>query len=376
MKSSKNANVPTILNCAIKTCKEKFSGKIKMHGIPRSIDMMNKWLDTIRAFEPDFQTTTHTKICNTDYNLSVMNSQKVLKKSAIPIASMIEEIEVEESNVIVEIEVEENKVIDEIGVGENKVIYDVPTFEENLPGPSVIDSTLQKITQIVNVNYSMQHKHPIKKYQSTIRKLRLQNFNLKKKNLNLEAQLLKRQLHLRTGSYSPELRSFALTLNFYSLAAYNYVRQTFKDALPHLSTLRKWYYSVDAKPGFTLESLKAVKIKVKEMKSKGKKLICALMMDEMHIKENVVFKGDRLLGHVNYGTCSEFCDSLPKATQALVFMLVSMNSNWKVPVGYFLINGIGSTEKANLVDILRVTSQNFRPFLISMRTINNILTVM
>jgi len=31
----------------------------------------------------------------------------------------------------------------------------------------------------------MQHKHPIKKYQSTIRKLRLQNFNLKKKNLNL-----------------------------------------------------------------------------------------------------------------------------------------------------------------------------------------------
>jgi len=141
-----------------------------------------------------------------------------------------------------------------------------------------------------------------------------------------------------------------LTLHFYSPAAYTYVRQTFKDALPHPSTLRKWYSSVDAKPGFTLESLKAVEIKVKEMKSKGKKLICALMMDEMHIKENVVFKGDRLIGHVNYGIGSECCDSLPKATQALVFMLVSLNSNWKVPVGYFLINGIGSTEKANLVN--------------------------
>lgn len=77
-------------------------------------------------------------------------------------------------------------------------------------------------------------------------------------------------------------------------------------------------FSVDAKPGFTSESLKAVEIKVKEMKSKGKKLICALMMDEMRIKENVVFKGDRLIGHINYGTGSEFCDSLPKATQALV----------------------------------------------------------
>lgn len=50
---------------------------------------MNKWLDTIRSFQPDFQTTTHTKICSlyfleTDYNLSVVNNQKFLKKSAIP----------------------------------------------------------------------------------------------------------------------------------------------------------------------------------------------------------------------------------------------------------------------------------------------------
>lgn len=51
--------------------------------------MMNKWLDALRAFQLDFQTTTHTKICSlhfldADYNLSVVNSQKVLKKSAIP----------------------------------------------------------------------------------------------------------------------------------------------------------------------------------------------------------------------------------------------------------------------------------------------------
>lgn len=86
------------------------------------------------------------------------------------------------------------------------------------------------------------------------------------------------------------------------------------------------------------------------MESKGKKLICGLIIDEMHIKESVTFKGDRLMGYVNYGTGTDGCDGLPKATQALVFMLVAINSNWKVPVGYFLINGIGSTEKSNLVN--------------------------
>ncbi|KAL4084262.1 hypothetical protein QTP88_028087 [Uroleucon formosanum] len=70
----------------------------------------------------------------------------------------------------------------------------------------------------------------------------------------------------------------------------------------------------------------------------------------MHIKESVTFKGDRLIEYVNYGTGTDGCDGLPKATQALVFMLVATNSNWKVPVGYFLINGIGLTEKGNLVN--------------------------
>lgn len=86
------------------------------------------------------------------------------------------------------------------------------------------------------------------------------------------------------------------------------------------------------------------------MESKAKILICGLIIDEMHIKESVTFKGDRLMGYVNYGTGTDGCDGLPKTTQALVFMLVAINSNWKVPVGYFLINGIGSTEKGNLVN--------------------------
>ena len=45
------------------------------------------------------------------------------------------------------------------------------------------------------------------------------------------------------GAYPPELRSFALTLKFYSTKAYNYVRKSFNLGLPHVSVTRSWYKS-------------------------------------------------------------------------------------------------------------------------------------
>lgn len=40
---------------------------------------------------------------------------------------------------------------------------------------------------------------------------------------------------------------------------------------------------------------------------------------------------------------------LPVAKEALVFMLTCINGPWKIPVGYFLINGITAEQKASLV---------------------------
>ena len=51
--------------------------------------------------------------------------------------------------------------------------------------------------------------------------------------------------------YSNELTAFALTLHFYSSKAYEYVRNTFKLALPCQSHLRKLYSKIPADPGFT-----------------------------------------------------------------------------------------------------------------------------
>lgn len=31
-------------------------------------------------------------------------------------------------------------------------------------------------------------------------------------------------------------------------------------------------------------------------------------------------------------------------------MIVALNSNWKIPIGYFLLNGLSGSEKANLIN--------------------------
>ena len=42
-------------------------------------------------------------------------------------------------------------------------------------------------------------------------------------------------------------------------------------------------------------------------------------------------------------------DNLPVATEALVLMLVSLNSSWKLPIGYYLIVGMTGKERAAMV---------------------------
>lgn len=159
-----------------------------------------------------------------------------------------------------------------------------------------------------------------------------------------------KHLHMSTGnSISPELRTFGLTLHFYSPAAYSYVREIFNKTLPHPSTIRKWYSTIDGSPGFSVECLNAVKLKVEEMGEKNKKLFCGLIMDEMSIREDIHFNGHRLQGYINFGQDKVDSDSLPLAREALVFLLVALNSNWKIPVGYFLMNGTTAVEKSNLV---------------------------
>lgn len=157
---------------------------------------------------------------------------------------------------------------------------------------------------------------------------------------------------MRTHSgkqYPAELRSFALTLNFFSSSAYSYVRSYFGKALPHPRTLSKWYGSVDGTPGYTAEALRAIKIKAQIEKEKGKRLVGCLVMDEMAIKQQIHWTGSRNDGYIDFGTGIKGNDSLPVAKNVLVFMLVGVNAHWKIPIAYFLIDSVSAEDKANLV---------------------------
>lgn len=151
-------------------------------------------------------------------------------------------------------------------------------------------------------------------------------------------------------TYPPALRSFALTLNFYSPKAYEYVREKLNYALPNLRTVRAWYSAIDGEAGFTEESFQALKFKVSESEKKNKVVYCSLTIDEMGIKKGTQRgQGGRMYGHVDFGSDLEFNDDSIEARNALVFMIVCLNESWKLPIAYFLIDKIKSETTSELI---------------------------
>ena len=157
--------------------------------------------------------------------------------------------------------------------------------------------------------------------------------------------------NISRSKYPEVLKAFAATLQFYSTKAYNYVRRTFHLALPHPSTIRRWYQTINGKPGFTQEAFHALSMKVQDAAKGNDDVICGLVIDEMTIRKHLEWDGDRYIGFTDIGNGSNNNDdSAPLASEAYVFMAVSLNSNWKVPLGYFLIGGLAASERANLVE--------------------------
>ncbi|XP_026667506.1 uncharacterized protein LOC113464040 [Ceratina calcarata] len=137
------------------------------------------------------------------------------------------------------------------------------------------------------------------------------------------------------GQYPPGLRAFALTVNFYSPKAYNYIRQVFQNKLPSPSTIRAWYSTTDGSPGFTKEAIDILKRKSEE--AGDKKLYACLTMDEMAIRSQVVWDKSKtkFVGYIDTGIQTENNENLPLAKEALVHLLTGINQRWKIPVAYF-----------------------------------------
>jgi hypothetical protein len=108
--------------------------------------------------------------------------------------------------------------------------------------------------------------------------------------------------------------------------------------------------SVDGKPGFNKEVFETIE---KVHSSANTPIICNLVVDEISIRRGIRMRSGRTYGFVDLGfenvegAAQDGCPAT--ATKALVFMLVALNSNWKCPCGYALIDSLDSEKRAQLV---------------------------
>lgn len=111
------------------------------------------------------------------------------------------------------------------------------------------------------------------------------------------------------------------------------MRNTFSSYLASLRTLTKWYQTIDGRPGFTKAAFSALKAKVE---SSNEELIYTLVFDKMKIKSKVEYESStqRSFGYVDNGNRLE-TDCNNECAEALVLLVVPINGNFKLPIGYF-----------------------------------------
>uniref|UniRef100_A0A2S2PS39 THAP domain-containing protein 9 n=1 Tax=Schizaphis graminum TaxID=13262 RepID=A0A2S2PS39_SCHGA len=103
---------------------------------------------------------------------------------------------------------------------------------------------------------------------------------------------------------------------------------------------------VDGNPGFTKESFEAI-----ANEAKNRPIYCNLVIDEMCIRRYVEMDSQKkIYGYINMGAEYSYeNDDIPLAKNALVFLVVGINGYWKMPIAYFLIDGLNGGERANLL---------------------------
>ena len=162
----------------------------------------------------------------------------------------------------------------------------------------------------------------------------------------LKSELKNQHRDPRGRRYTDEVKKFALTLDFYSPRAYEYLRKVF--SLPHRNSLKEWTSSVNCEPGFFQDVFDHLKSKVDE---NPKHSDCVLICDAMSIHELLKYNQSmgKWDGYVNFGEGIAVPDPDVLAKDALVFLLVSFKGGWKYPVGYVLCDKISAKDLNTLL---------------------------
>lgn len=129
--------------------------------------------------------------------------------------------------------------------------------------------------------------------------------------------------------------------------------------LPNPSKIQKWCCASNFEPGFSAEVLET-------LQRREKPVICNLVLDEMSIRKQIEYKHEKWFGFVNIGNESTDHMDDAEAKSAFVFLLVAINDNFKVPMGYFLIDSLTGKERANLVRTALILAAEHNVYIPSM----------
>ena len=221
----------------------------------------------------------------------------------------------------------------------------------------------KRIANLKNELDNCQKEYKIRNTSMSVVKIQSQGIQ------DLVGRLIMKQKGIGKKSYDPDIRAFAMTLHYYSSRAYKYVREKFENCLPHPRTLQKWCQVVEIGPGFTQRAFEALEERCsKYLNDTGKELLCALSVDGMNIKKSLKYDRHRKknIGFIDFGTELKDDDNLPLASEAMVFMIVAVNSSFKVPVGYFFTDSLDALELENLVNSCLIQLNNHKIRVVSL----------
>ena len=150
--------------------------------------------------------------------------------------------------------------------------------------------------------------------------------------------------------YHPMTIRYCLSLAAKSPSAYKELQEVL--VLPCLRTLRDYKNYIRPKTGFSPEIIEELKNLTKNYN--GHERYVSLLIDEMKIRCNLVFRNDELVGYidlgdpdVNYATITEEeLDDL--ATHALAFIVRGISTNLKFCVAYFATKGANAIQLFSL----------------------------
>lgn len=91
--------------------------------------------------------------------------------------------------------------------------------------------------------------------------------------------------------------------------------------------------------GFIQQSLDFIR---KRIRSSGYDRYYALSFDEIHIRQQVLFNGKKLVGFIEYGDIAKDInfDKEQQAKSALFIVATEINGNKRLPIGYILTAGL------------------------------------